>query len=457
MAISKKVRLALLAACGVMAVCSAGLAAEWHVKTTGTPGGNGSDASPWDLKTALSGTAVVHGGDTVWLHGGRYTHQAGYDLQTKLVGAPGHPITIKPWTGDKVTIDGDASLTVDGAYIDFWDLEITNTVNTTNRKISATGSNPRGRRPNGFDVFGHHVRLINLVLHDAGVGFGMWSDDAVNKGAEDAAINCITYYNGWVAPDRPHGHGFYVQNKQPGHKYLTDNIVFSNMNLGIQCYTEAGNIDNFVFDGNISFNNGNLAGQGRGDTNFYIGGKQSVNNVVTNNCTFSDAGSAIYTGPSSNITIKDNYFCAGKITLWPGDKTVTGNVFVGVADKDDGVYPGNTYIATRPAQNKVFIRPHTLVPGRGNIMIYNWENQSAVDVDVSSILKAGASYELLDGVNYLGKPLLTGTYAGEKLHIPMTGLTMPKPIGNVPWTPPHPGPTIGVFILRTIEPARAAQ
>src|SRR5439155_6110759 len=45
----------------------------WYVTATGTSGGDGTNAQPWDLQTALSGgNGKVQVGDTIWLRQGTY-------------------------------------------------------------------------------------------------------------------------------------------------------------------------------------------------------------------------------------------------------------------------------------------------------------------------------------------------------------------------------------------------
>ena len=74
----------------------------------------------------------------------------------------------------------------------------------------------------------------------------------------------IVYNNGWWAPDRGHGHNFYVQNSQ-GTKVYKDNIVFGAFGYGTQVYgSELANVDNVEFYNNAYFTNG--------DTDLMFGG-----------------------------------------------------------------------------------------------------------------------------------------------------------------------------------------
>jgi len=79
---------------------------------TGSPSGNGSQDSPWDLATALCGgpnsascggdaAQVVQPGDTVWLRGGDYYGT----FSGKLSGAFGNPITVRSYPGEWAKLD----------------------------------------------------------------------------------------------------------------------------------------------------------------------------------------------------------------------------------------------------------------------------------------------------------------------------------------------------------------
>jgi hypothetical protein len=422
--------------------------AEWHVKTTGTSGGSGSDSSPWDLATALAGPSAVHAGDTIWVHGGRYLTIA----TVQLTGAAGNPIVMRAYNNERVTVDINNTLTFYGAYADYRDIEVTNTIDLSNRQFGTSGSNPAGRRPNGVDVYGHHIRLINMVCHDAGQGFGIWADQSPSYGIEDEAVSCLSFHNGWVAPDRGHGHGFYIQNKPIGRKWLTDNVVFTNFGYGLHAYTQANSIDNFTFDGNVVFNAGYLVRSGNADVNIYLGGYVTANNdTYTNNMTFySGAASENDIGTHTALIVQNNYFAMGNpLSLSSGGTTMTGNTFIGaVGGFSSSTYPNNTYLSSPPSTTKVFVKKHKYDAGRGNIVIYNWAKSSAVDVDVSSVLSAGDAYEIRDAENYYGNAVGTGTYSGGTISIPMTGLTAMAAVGNVVWQPPHTAPDFGVFLIR---------
>ena len=85
--------------------------------------------------------------------------------------------------------------------------------------------------------------------------------------------------------------------------------------------------------------------------------------------------------------------------------------------------------------------------GRANIAVYNWERLPVVTVDVSQVLSPGDRYEVRCAQNFFGKPVLSGTYDGNPLPLPMSDLAASPPAGAP--TPPLTGPEFNAFILLT--------
>jgi hypothetical protein len=106
----------------------------------------------------------------------------------------------------------------------------------------------------------------------------------------------------------------------------------------------------------------------------------------------------------------------------------------------------NTYLnGTPPTGTLVFIQPNIYEPGRANITIYNWDLASTVSVDLSGVLSVGATYQIQNAQDFFAAPVLSGTYDGNPVSIPMTGLSVATPVG---WTAPPPsGPQFNAFVL----------
>jgi hypothetical protein len=482
---------------------------QWYAATTGSPSGDGSINNPWDLQTALYQPTSVHPGDTIWVRGGTYGNGTGI-FYAQLVGTAQAPIIVRQYPGERAIIDGwmqvgccDGNSQPNlGSYVWIWDLEFASTI--TDRTGYPNGPPYWGQSATepSVDNWAPNSKLINLVIHDTSGGPGWW-DEATNS----EAYGNIIYYNGYQASDGGHGHGFYTQNNT-GTKLMSDNIVFDSFSLGVQIYGSGGEsyVRNFDVDGNIAFNNGVLAAgtpAPHADNILFAGGIGDVQNVaLTNNFTYhtpantlgeSELGFA-WSGDNTGMTAINNYFMGGfqGIDIWYWDSLLfTNNVsyvknvgaiilglwtnanesassyvwdhntYYGLGYFDynnaglgwfnwssaSGLDPSSVYTPTDPTGVWTFVRPNKYEPGRANIVIYNWDLASIVPVNVSGVLTYGQNYKVQDAENFFGSPVVTGTYTGSPINIPMTGLTPAAPNGTVPNPPVHTAPQFGVFVL----------
>lgn len=452
----------------------------------GTSAGNGSDSAPWDIATALAGGHIntIHAGDTVWLRVGTYAGS----FQTTLSGQPGNPIVFRGYPGERATING--SLAAEGSDLTFWGFEImqANPLSIVDRVLEANTVNGR---------------FINLVLHDAGFsGVSM----AAGSGSGVELYGCIIYNNGFRDNI---DHGIYAHNSTAGIKYITDNVFFNNFARGIQIY-EGGDsvIRNFDVEGNVSFNNGTIAGGLSSEINLLISAPAVTSGMIAKNnlLYFSPGTDGVQirignydTSDSANynksIDVEGNYVAGGNLGLemqyqW-AQATITNNTFVGSSTTDvvrtGGPTPnlyqwlGNVYyrdpaavawqhdttgydfngwkaatglgttdnaIAGTPGGNWVFVRPNKYEAGRGFVVIYNFGLQNPVGVDISGVVPTGAHYEIRNVQDIFGSPIISGTYTGGAVAIPMNGVAPPRPIGRTaPTTAPHTGPNFDVFLV----------
>src|SRR5690348_15982038 len=87
-------------------------AADWYAAPNGSSSGNGSIASPWDLRTALhGGRGAIQPGDTLYLRGGTHAAKSYSELQ----GTAASPIIVKPYSGEAVRLDGAVRTTLASA------------------------------------------------------------------------------------------------------------------------------------------------------------------------------------------------------------------------------------------------------------------------------------------------------------------------------------------------------
>ena len=481
----------------VVCVVAGGVApvegASFYVATNGTAVGDGSIAHPWDLQTALrdntkaaNSNSVVKPGDTIWLLGGVYRG----GITSYLTGSEQMPIGVRQYAGERATIQATncstLGLLIQGRWANYWGFEVSNS--DTNRTLA---------RGTGVDVQGPGTRLINLVVHDTGVGIDCWTE------ATNSEIHgCLIYNNGYQGPepDRGHGHGIYAQSSEPGHA-LGENIIFNQFGYGIHCYAEGGLLWGFRIEGNTSFNNGAISRSGSRAGNLLVGGYTPVRDLnLLNNFGYHTPGAGgfnlqlgygqIQKGLYSNrdVIARSNYFGGGYVSVvyWT-NLTLTDNTFALLAGNvrfDPGpgaeshVWNHNRYFLSaasaysymgtnltfanwktatgfdadselasqHPTGVQVFVRTNAYEPGRAHIIVYNWDIKDAVEVDVSGVMAAGTTYEVRNAQDFFGAVVLTGKYDGQPLRLPMTGLSVAKPIGFD--TAPSPtGPEFNVFML----------
>jgi uncharacterized protein (TIGR03437 family) len=461
-------------------------AAEFYAAPDGS--GPGTLSNPSSLTTALSGTRA-RPGDTIYLRGGTYRGT----WISKLTGTAAAPILVRPYGRERVTLDGSragqpeknvAVLAVEGGYVHFHDLEVTNS--DPERRITVPGSNPPNRRGSGVYVRAPGVKIINCVIHDAGEGI-----NAYIPAPDFEAYGNLIYNNGWSAPDRGHGHGIYTQN-DTGLKLYRENIVLQQFGDALHLYgSDQSRLRNVRFTGNALFIGRNLLG----------GGSPLENVVLENNMTYSGVLEIGY-GDTINrsVTLLNNYIGAGlffrniqevvmqgntvfnhiripgarcvSITLPPGQKLedyrFEQNHYVQCSrDGHDFYLPGKTYTFPQwqelgldrngtwaasarddgtPSGTKAFLRKNQYDSNRAMLVIYNWDRQDDITIDLSSFLAAGDEYELRSAHDYFGD-VTTRVHDGAPVNIRMTGRTVARPVGAEPLAGAETLPQAGVFVL----------
>lgn len=451
----------------------------FYVTANGSPDGTGAGDSPWDLATALAGSGGRIGpGDTVWIRQGVYRGAFGTDL----VGAPDYPIIFRAYPGERATIDG--SLDADGAYLTFWGFEIM-------QSFLSFATEPLLRADT------REGRFINLVLHDSRLsGVSLIKD----RGEGVELYGCLIYNNG---SSENVDHGIYAHNQTTGTKSIADNVLFNNFARGIQVYADEDlALRGMRVDGNVSFNNGTIAASST-PVNLLVSGQVPTSGItVTNNLLYASPGTdgiglrvgdydAIYNG---DILVEGNYAGGGAAGLqmrhrW-AQATVRNNTFAASAQmvQTGGAFlvlaydwTGNRYhrdpaapaweheatdydfsgwkvqsglggadeaVAALPAGTQVFVRPNRYEAGRAHVVVYNWPFAASVAVDLSAVLQSGDAYEIRNVQDVFGNPVVTGTFDGAPVVIPMNGVAPPAPMGRtVPRAAPRTAPEFDVFLV----------
>jgi hypothetical protein len=414
-------------------------AATFHVSPAGQPSGDGSAERPWDLATALAHPAAVRPGDTILLHAGTYTGA----FASRLKGTAGAPVTLRAAPGERATIDcvaeKSALFTVGGEHAVYQGFEVT--CSAPKRRTDVTGSHPPDINRGGVNCHGAHIRFVNLVVHDTAQGFGFWS-----SGEAGEIYGCLIYYNGWVAPDRGHGHAIYAQNKT-GTKRLIDNVMFDQFSYGVHAYgSKAAFLVGFHLEGNVAFTNGSLAGPDERTPGILVGGGSPAQNVtLVDNFTWADRDHTTvqlgYTAPNKDLVARGNYIVGGlKLGKW-----------------ESPLLENNTVVARAkglPKEEKVFVRPNRYEPGRAHVIVYNWPKNDAVAVDLSAVLKPGQPFRVQNTRDFYGEAVLSGTYDGRPVQIPMKPSPPARPVGMPDYALVVTQPEFGVFVVLPVPPAK---
>lgn len=476
----------------------------WYVAPDGSPKGKGTLNSPWDLGSALAhgpSRTEVKPGDVIWLRGGRY---AGAFVST-LQGKENAPIIVRALPNERVILDRagvseakQPALKVKGGWVWFWGLEIMNSAPDRSRK-SPYDKKDEPWRGSGADVYATNVKFINMIFHDN--GHGIWDKEDMTE-----IHGCLFFYNG----NNKREHGLYVGNTN-GTKFITDNILFNQGGYGILGHSNSpkSSQKGLHIEGNASFNNGMLTLDDQTTGNLQVGGVEGIgaerivlkNNFVYN--TLSNAASknhGIRLGfedkGNKDARVLDNYIVSRdplRLWWWQSIEFLGNTIYSPDKSFDLELPPGanyasyrwdfNTYLsgkasgaafshnldsytfarwqktsgldlhsqsinALRPEGVRAFIRPNRYEAGRAHVIIFNWDLKERVAVDLSSVLKTGAQYEVRDAQNYFAEPLLSGTYTGAPLLLPMKLRQVATPVGNVERAPVHTAPEFAVFVIQ---------
>ena len=70
--------------------------------------------------------------------------------------------------------------------------------------------------------------------------------------------------------------------------------------------------------------------------------------------------------------------------------------------------------------------------------------------DLSNVLVVGQRYEIRNVQDIFGAAVVSGTYGGGSVSIPMGGVTPPQPIGGSPNSPIRTGPDFDVFVVTPV-------
>ncbi|ASB48888.1 hypothetical protein [Alkalitalea saponilacus] len=427
--------------------------AAFFVAPNGRSNAAGTYNDPYDLATALRANGPASPGDLIILKEGTYNGR----FTSSVRGTRNNHIIFAAEPGKRVTINGQSGsgghvLLIQGEWVIFRELEITNT--NTNR-MQLVG---------GVEFEAPNSKLINCIIHNNQGGVGFWT------GAIDSELYGNIIYNNGFFSERGRGHGIYAQNRN-GTKTIANNILFFGYGFGIHAYTENGYLEGFDFLRNVWFRTGasiegaSVYGESDG---LLIGGHQPVDRTrLIGNHSWTPVANArsLRLGYSATlgvdgstqlwnefIELRDNYIVGNTYTRgqWRSAIAENNQFFGAEIGPHPSDFPNNSYSNRLPTGTKVVVQNNQYDSGRFDLIIYNWNDQSQVNADLSNHLQSGQSYRIYSVFDLWGTPVASGTYQGGNVSVPMGTVAPPQPNGfpNAITGADNPGRTFGVFILR---------
>ncbi len=407
------------------------LAEDFYVAPDGRTEGSGTRESPWDIASALSGKQTLPPGSTLWLQPGIYRHPErgphGAYVVGSLHGTAEAPIQVRGVANARTTIDGGLSVGsnefVEQAPRHVWFRDFEITVSEKGRSTNQQGSAPLDLKApfGGLNVYGSQdCRFINLVIHNnVGNGIGAWS---TATGTE--FYGCIVYDNGWSAPDRGHGHGFYGQN-QEGWKVVS-NCIFSvpagrGGSLGQFYGSDNSHLDNFRLEQNIAYTtppqrNAFLLG----------GGAVAHNNHALNNYFYNSSLQLGYNRPgcvggraAGNIIFRGSLNLRFYEECVVADNLVVDGAVSVAACGELEVRDNQVFRDQMPEGFKAILLPNRYDNSRAHLAVFNWNKSKTVTLKTAPMLKSGDAFRLLKPGGYFGQPIWEGRCQDDAIQIPM--------------------------------------
>jgi hypothetical protein len=251
-----------------------------------------------------------------------------------------------------------------------------------------------------------------------------------------------------------------------------DCIAFDNFRWGIHNYGESPRLANMLYEGVVVYANR--------ERNFDSGGRQHDDNFIMRDCFtyfplgWPSAQFGYHSETNGRLTIENSIFIAGcgalsfnnweqvtcrNITCY----TAAGGLlrietpdYISAYEINDNAYYhslgcfmlldgvwwhtlgewqaatgwdlSSTYRPAKPDDVWVFLRPNKYEPDRAHLIVYNWPNTGVVSIDLGSLwdLKDGEQYSIVGVEDIWGGPAAEGTWDGQPLDLPITGLCAPE-------------------------------
>lgn len=469
-----------------------------------------TEASPWSLSYALSGSAPLFPGDSLILLDGVYEG----NYVSTLNGTIEKPIYILPKNENKAIIDVSKNrttgtgITVNGTYT--WIIGVHVTSSSLIRRSEASNGFSTVPYESGIAIFGDNNKVINCWIYDVvGGGLELW-----RTGRNVEVYGSVIFNNGSQDQSRGTGHGMYIQHDEPNQpKLIENNVVFQNASQGINIFTTNPENKGIKVFRNVSFNTGIIATFDpflfRPPHNLTIGSQNNISSdiEVAFNLFYSDLqGQRLSTNDVSNVTLGRTFSPNRNISfysniLFGGRNVVEFQPLEGLTFKENKLinphgnffalsgnassfpnslwdlngysnianfpkpfqglnfqewklayapFDSNSQFSISPSNlREVLITQNKYDSARFFVSILNFTDAEAVFLDFSKYPEMiGAEYEISDLQNPFDPGQKTsGIFQGTTLTFPMNWTKSLQPKGNMPFPVVHTDLTLGTFLL----------
>jgi len=364
--------------------------------------GAGTCENPYDLDRVAGPVTIAQPGMEFWFLPGHYSLT---DMPERISGSsstrvratieqfhfrpkatPDNKITYRcagTWPMSQCVFGFPSTTHVNSGYLVIRDF-VFDDEDFVQRTITQTGS------------FGLNISKPGMVCQSPGIELiNNWSRN--NAGGIDAYVNCsesLIYGNflsgnGWTAPDRDHGNGFYLQHSAPEHRIIRHNVALWNYAHGAHTYgTGAATLRNMDFTQNVFANNSQ---DGR---NMIFRSEGSIGNILVDEAlTWHNEGVSsvgleldVYPSGFDALTLTNSRFFAQRPVRVTSH---SGGAFTNVTAENNFVSsePIWVSIAAQPwftiaaVPDELYIWPNERDPNRAWAVVYNGSQVPSIAID----------------------------------------------------------------------------
>jgi len=85
------------------------------------------------------------------------------------------------------------------------------------------------------------------------------------------------------------------------------------------------------------------------------------------------------------------------------------------------MFDANSKVVDYPTKAQAYLLPNDYERGRAHVLVYGFGQEGEIELDISSLAKIGQSYELRSVKDAFGDSIVSGTYVGWNISVPING------------------------------------